>query len=141
VITRNAIETVRGAPKCCWCGKSLRPQYATQRRAEKTEHCYGKQPRHIAAQFDQTRGKWVVVSTAHRVIDRKFQGAFGTYGDNLFCGLNCGRDYGVAVAQKIAAGEIQLLDGQGTAMDVNQLRRTTIARTASRRGGPHPTHL
>ena len=113
IIKRGPVETVRGGPKCRWCGRPLRPKYLTERAAQENRHHYDKRPKHIPATFDEKRQQWVVVSTAFRVVRRIFQGAFGTYGDNFFCGLNCGRDYAVAVLEATDKGRIRLVGPSG----------------------------
>jgi hypothetical protein len=119
IIKRGLVETVRGGPKCRWCGKSLRPKYLTERAAQENRHHYDKRPKHIPAVFDEKRRQWVVVSTAFRVVRRIFQGAFGTYGDNFFCGLNCGRDYAVAVLEATEKGRIRLVGPSGAEVIVS----------------------
>jgi hypothetical protein len=119
LIKRGPIETVRGGPKCRWCGKPLRPKYLTERAAQETRHYYDKKPKHVPATFDEKRQQWVVVSTAFRVVRRLFQGSFGAYGDNFFCGLNCGRDYAVAVTEAIDKGRMRLVGPSGTPITIS----------------------
>jgi hypothetical protein len=113
VITRGNIETVRGGPRCRWCGKPLRPKYFTKRTPKTTRHYYDEQPKHVSATFDAARRQWMVVSTAFRVVQRTFQGAFGMYGDNYFCGLNCGRDYALAIVDGVTKQQLRLIDPTG----------------------------
>lgn len=120
IIKRGTIETVRGGPKCRWCGKALRPQYLTEREPEETRHHYDKKPKHVPATFDKGRGQWVIVSTAFRVVRRTFQGAFGMYGDNHFCGLNCARDYAVALLDSLCKKQLRLVDRAGKDASVNK---------------------
>ncbi len=137
IICRNGVETVRGAPKCRWCSKALRPRYATERKPQESHHHYDQQPQHVPAKFDECRKQWVVISTAYRVVKRTFEGAFGTYGDNQFCGLNCGRDFGLAVAEGVSCGDLRLVDNHGSPANV-KIRQQAVAQTASRRGGTAP---
>jgi len=113
ILTRGKVETVRGAPRCRWCGKPLRPKYLTERAPETTLHHFDKKPKHVPATFDEARQQWAVVSTAFRVVRRVFQGAFGMYGDNHFCGLNCGRDFAVAVAEGLSKQHVRLVNRAG----------------------------
>jgi hypothetical protein len=136
ILCRGEIETVRGAPKCRWCGKSLRPKYITERKAEETKHHYDQRPKNVPTSFDRARQQWVVVSTAYRVARRTFEGCFGAYGDNRFCGLNCGRDYAVAIANAIANGELRLVDKMGKDVAIAKGHtRSSVTSTPSRRGG------
>jgi hypothetical protein len=112
IITRGEIETVRGAPKCRWCGKPLRPNYDTQRTAVERRHYFSKQP-HGATVFDEKRGQWVVVSTSYPVVRRVFLGSFGMYKDNHFCGLNCGRDFGFAIATALTEERARIVNLSG----------------------------
>jgi hypothetical protein len=113
IIKRGNVETVRGAPKCRWCGKPLRPKYLTERAPEESRHFFDKKPPNVPTTFDEKRKQWLLVSTAFRVIRRTFEGSFGAYGDNYFCGLNCGRDYAVAVIDGLASQKFRLLDCEG----------------------------
>lgn len=113
IIKRGHVETVRGGPRCRWCGKPLRPQYRTKRASETTDHYYSKQPRDIPATYDADRQQWKVASTVFRVVKRVFQGSFGMYGDNYFCGLNCGRDYAVALTDALTKQQLRLVDKSG----------------------------
>lgn len=123
IITRGSIETVRGGPRCRWCGKPLRPKYLTKRTPTTTRHYYDAQPTHVPATFDPARGQWVVTSTAFRVVQRTFQGAFGTYGDSHFCGLNCGRDYAVAVADALGKQQLRLVDRSGKDAQISKSKQ------------------
>jgi hypothetical protein len=116
IITRGEVETVRGGPKCRWCGKSLRPKYLTERAAKETRHYYDKRPKHVPATFDEARAQWLVVSSAFGIVSRIFQGSFGAYGDNHFCGLNCARDYAVEVVDGLITKSLRLVnvDGEDT---------------------------
>jgi hypothetical protein len=120
IIKRGNVETVRGGPKCRWCGKSLRPKYLTERTPEDNYHFYDKRPKHVPATFDEKRKQWVVVSTAFRVAHRLFQGSFGAYDDNYFCGLNCGRDYAVAIIEAADKGKIRLVGSSDMALTINK---------------------
>ncbi len=113
IITKGNVQTVRGAPRCRWCGKPLRPKYLTERAPATTHHYFDKKPKHVLATFDEARRQWAVASTAFRVVRRVFQGAFGMYGDNYFCGLNCGRDFAVAVAEGLSKQHLRLVDCAG----------------------------
>jgi len=120
IIKRGEIETVRGGPKCCWCGKPLRPKYHTERAPVDTEHVFEKEPNNRHAKFDEQRQRWVVVSTAYKVVQRTFEGSFGAYGDDHFCGLNCGRDFGLFVAQATVKGQAKLVNKQGKEIEVKK---------------------
>ena len=113
IIKRGNVETVRGGPKCRWCGKSLRPQYVTERAEKETHHYYDKRPKHVPTIFDENRAQWLVVSKAFGLVTRIFQGCFGAYGDNHFCGLNCARDYAVGVVDGLVSKSLRLVDRKG----------------------------
>lgn len=113
IIKRGNVETVRGGPKCHWCGKSLRPKYFTERAPKETHHYYDKRPKHVPATFDESRAQWLVVSTAFGLVTRIFQGCFGAYGDNHFCGLNCARDFAVGVVDGLVSKSLRLVDRKG----------------------------
>jgi hypothetical protein len=113
IIKRGKVETVRGGPKCRWCDKSLRPQYVTERAPKETHHYYDKRPKHVPATFDESRSQWVVVSTAFGLVTRIFQGCFGAYGDNHFCGLNCARDYAVGIVDGLVSKSLRVVDRKG----------------------------
>jgi hypothetical protein len=119
IIKRGPVETVRGGPKCRWCGKPLRPKYLTERSAQESRYFYDKRPKYVPATFDEKRQQWVVVSTAFRAVRRMFQGSFGAYGDNFFCGLNCGRDYGVAVIEAMEKQRLRLVGTSGKKMNIS----------------------
>lgn len=113
IITRGEIETARGGPKCGWCGKALRPSYQTDRAPVETKHYFDHEPKNVKATFDKSRNQWVVVSTAYRVVKRTFLGSFGAYKDNHFCGLNCGRDFGLAVAEALTRKQCRVVNKSG----------------------------
>jgi hypothetical protein len=121
IIKRGEVETVRGGPKCRWCGKALRPKYLTERAAKETRHYYDKRPKHVPATFDETRAQWLVVSTAFGIVTRIFQGSFGAYGDNHFCGLNCARDYAVAVVDGLITKSLHLVNRDGEEAEPRKL--------------------
>lgn len=123
IIKRGNVETVRGGPKCRWCGKSLRPKYLTEREAEESRHYFDKRPKHVPATFDENRSQWLIISTAFRVVNRVFQGSFGTYGDNYFCGLNCARDYAVAVVDGLSKKSLRLLNSAGSSAEPSKSDR------------------
>lgn len=113
IFKEGDVETVRNAPKCRWCGKSLRPNYDTERAPEEKRHYFDKKPPHGDAKFDEKRGQWFIVSTSYPVVRRVFLGSFGAYKDNHFCGLNCGRDFGLAVAEALSHERIRLVNKSG----------------------------
>jgi hypothetical protein len=113
IIKRGEVETVRGGPKCRWCGKALRPKYLTERAAKETRHYYDKRPKHVPATFEESRAQWLVVSTAFGIVSRIFQGSFGAYGDNHFCGLNCARDYAVGVVDGLISKSLRMVNRKG----------------------------
>jgi hypothetical protein len=125
IIKRGEVETVRGGPKCRWCGKSLRPIYVTKRAAKETRHYFDKRPKHVPATFDESRAQWLVVSTAFGIVSRTFQGSFGAYGDNHFCGLNCARDYAVGVVDGLLSNSLRLIDHKGHDTEPRKSTATT----------------
>jgi hypothetical protein len=119
IIIRGKVETVRGGPKCRWCRKPLRPKYSTERAPSETHHYYEQRPENMPAVFDEKRKQWLVKSVAYQIVSRKFEGSFGTYADNHFCGLNCGRDYAIAVLAGISSKTLRLIDMSGNDADVS----------------------
>ena len=113
IIMRGNVETVRGAPKCRWCGKPLRPTYLTERAPQESRHYFDKRPKHVSATLDEKRNQWLVVSTSFRIVRRTFEGSFGGYGDNYFCGLNCGRDFAIAVMDSLISKKFRLISKAG----------------------------
>jgi hypothetical protein len=60
-------------PRCLFCNKELRPNYGYD--VPRPIFC-GEDSHERTAQFNRE----------HKI----FKGTYGGYGDNLFCGLNCG---------------------------------------------------
>jgi hypothetical protein len=118
IIRRGNVETVRGGPKCRWCSKPLRPKYQTQRAPHETHHYFEKQPTSCQATFDEKRNQWLVASIAFRIVCRTFEGLFGAYADNHFCGLNCGRDYALAVIERLSSRKLRLVDSAGKEVEL-----------------------
>jgi hypothetical protein len=118
IIKRGSVETVRGGPKCRWCGKPLRPKYQTERAPHETRHYFEKQPTNCPATFDEKRNQWLVTSVAFRIVRRTFEGSFGAYADNHFCGLNCGRDYALAVIERLSSQKLRLVDSSGNNVEL-----------------------
>jgi len=120
ITKRENVETVRGGPKCQWCGKALRPKYLTERAPKDSRHFVDKRPKHVPAKFDAKRNQWLVESTAFRVVRRTFEGSFGAYGDNHFCGINCGRDYAVALIEALTSQKLRLVDRAGNDIEFHK---------------------
>jgi hypothetical protein len=123
IIKRGNVETVRGGPTCRWCGKPLRPKYLTERAAAESRHYFDKRPKHVPATFDEKRSQWLMVSTAFRVVSRVFEGSFGAYGDNHFCGLNCARDFAVALVEILSTGKVRLVDDKDEKVEPHKMPR------------------
>lgn len=91
-------------PKCRFCGLQLTPNFKTEiagtrdvrvyRLREFGAHTrYSDESRWVTEDDDgaerDKKGRWFVIRT-RPMKTRVFLGTYGYYGDDLFCGLNCG---------------------------------------------------
>jgi hypothetical protein len=72
-------KPVGSRPRCLFCNRELRPNYG-----------YDVERPWFYNDPDDTRRK--AFERDHKI----FKGTYGGYGDNRFCGLNCGYRYAVA---------------------------------------------
>jgi hypothetical protein len=93
VRVKGSIETVSHDLTCEWCRKTLRPKYHTDLKR------VSKRRRYREAQG------WIETDVFVSIVERRtFTGSFGSYGDNIFCGLTCARNWAIATVQNIDAG-------------------------------------
>lgn len=100
VRTKGATQTVAHDLKCEYCNKPLRPKYQTDYKRERIARRFRNEA--AASEFGGTRydgpdeaGWYSAEGWVSTLVSRKFAGSFGSYGDNMFCGLSCARRWAI----------------------------------------------
>jgi hypothetical protein len=117
VRVKGTIETVSHDLTCEWCCKTLRPTYHTDRqrvkivrrtRNEEIARERGHYQLNGTNYTTEPDGWFTYETSTDKVTARTFQNSFGSYGDNIFCGLTCARNWALAAVRAIIDGRAVL---------------------------------